>query len=159
MTPPRLAVARHCCALVWLFCCAGLLGAQTARKSFDLPSAAAEQGLKKFSQQAGVQVLFAAEVTEGVRTNAVKGDFTPLEAANKLLAGTPLTVVHDERTGVISVARAPAETAPKNVARAAQSPSDRPENRDGREGASESVIELSPFTVDASRDSWDRVSP
>lgn len=74
-------------------------------RPFDLPADSAEQSLKRFSAQSGLQVLFATELTDGVRANAVKGDFTPMDAADRLLAGTPLRIVRDETTGVISVAR------------------------------------------------------
>src|SRR5688500_20249563 len=73
------------------------LGAQPVRKNFDLPGESADVALRKFSQQAGQQILFASEIAEGVRTNPVKGEFTALEAANRLLAGTALYVVADQK--------------------------------------------------------------
>lgn len=79
--------------------------AGAARRQFDLPADAAERSLKRLSLQSGVQVVFAAEVTDGVLTNPVHGTFTAQEAAELLLAGTALRVTHDGKTGVLSVTR------------------------------------------------------
>lgn len=100
---------------------AGAVAAEVARRAFDLPADAAEQSLKRFSAQSGLQVVFASEVTDGVRANPVKGDFTPVEAANRLLAGTPLRVTHDDKTGVLSVTRIspPERASPEKKARRA----------------------------------------
>lgn len=97
---PRLVAA------LCLFAAVVASAAEAAKRTFDLPADTAERSLKRLAQQSGTEVVFVSEVTEGVRANAVKGEFTPLEAAHRLLAGTPLQVVRDERTGVISVTRA-----------------------------------------------------
>jgi len=90
----------------------GAGGAEAAKKTFDLPADAAERSLKKFAQQSGLEVVFLSEITDGVRANAVRGEFTPLEAAQRLLAGTPLQIVPDARTGALSVARTPSGAKP-----------------------------------------------
>lgn len=91
------------------------------KRQFDLPANAAERALKLFSTQSGVQIVFSPEVTDGIRSNAVKGLFTPREAAERLLAGTPLQLTQDEKTGVLSVVRPEARKPPpeKNGRRAA----------------------------------------
>jgi hypothetical protein len=124
--------------------------AQPARRAFDLPADTADAALRKFSQQAGQQILFPSAIVEGVRTNAVKGDFTPLEAANRLLAGTTLFVVADEKTGVLSVERVPAEGREKNGQRAVATVADRPMLLAGQRGDDANPIKLSPFEVKAS---------
>lgn len=105
----------------------GLRGAETARRAFDLPAGEAEPALKRFSQQAGVQLVFDSRLVEGVQVNAVSGDFTPLEAAQRLLAGTPLRARRDERSGIVSIERDPAAPFPpkKDPARADPPPSAR----------------------------------
>jgi outer membrane receptor protein involved in Fe transport len=121
---------------------------------FDLPSANAEDSLRSYTRQAGTQVLFASEIVEVVRTNAVKGEFTPLEAARRLLAGTQLQATSDEKTGVLSVKRVDPESEGKNGPRVAPTRSDRPEgNRAAaaRDSSEERVV-LSPFEVNTSRD-------
>jgi iron complex outermembrane receptor protein len=103
-----------------LFLVAGAVGSalaavDAARKSFDLPAASAEQALKRLAEQSGREVLFPADAVEGVRTRAVKGEMTPREALDALLAGTPLTGVQDARTGALTVRREPPAPPAKNV--------------------------------------------
>lgn len=75
----------------------------TAKISFDLPSDAAERSLKQFSARSGLEVLFASESAANVRTNAIKGDYTPRDAINRMLAGTKLAAVHELKTGAIRI--------------------------------------------------------
>src|SRR5687767_11025117 len=108
-TPVRTMCACHLRA-VWLFClgaCAAVAGAaaEPAKRPFDLPADSAEKSLKRFSVQSGIEVVFATHVTEGVRTVALKGEFPPLEALTRLLAGTTLVSRHDERSGTIFVSK------------------------------------------------------
>ena len=81
------------------------VGPSVVRRQFDLPADSAEQSLKRLSTQSGLQVIFASDLTDGVRTNPVKGAFTAQEAADLLLVGTALRVIHDDKTGVLSVRR------------------------------------------------------
>lgn len=73
---------------------------------FDLQAGAASGALPDFSEQAGVQVLFPTDRLDGIRTNAVRGEMTPVQALEKMLAGTPLVVVYDETTGAFGIKRA-----------------------------------------------------
>jgi outer membrane receptor protein involved in Fe transport len=88
---------------------AGLLAAVAfaaeAVRRFDLPADEAERALKRFSEQAGQQVLFPTEVVQGVRTNAVRGELEIGPALQQLLEGTGLTAVRDEGTGSFTVRR------------------------------------------------------
>ncbi|MGH7957943.1 MAG: hypothetical protein ACREH8_13185, partial [Opitutaceae bacterium] len=108
----RLALVALACAV---FVSAGR-AAEAARKNFDLPAAAAEVAFKRLATQAGVGVLFTTEMTAGVRTRAVRGELTTLEAANRMLAGTNLIAAEDARTGAITINRSPQGTAKKNGA-------------------------------------------
>ncbi len=47
--------------------------------------------LKSFADQTGLQVMFFSEVTDGVETNALNGDYTADAALDTLLASTGLT--------------------------------------------------------------------
>ena len=76
---------------------------EVKRVNFDLPPDVAEASLKRFSSQAGCEVLFAPQITDGVRTNAVKGTMTRGEALRRLLAQTGLVAVADAKTGAFSV--------------------------------------------------------
>jgi outer membrane receptor protein involved in Fe transport len=128
--------------------------AETAKKAFNLPAEPAEAALKRFSQQAGMEVVFVSAVTDGVRVNPVRGEFTPIEAGERLLAGTGLTLVRDAKTGVLSVTRANGATAqaPKNAdSRPASAPAAAAGQANGA-APIDSTIVLSTFRVDASKD-------
>ena len=96
-------------ALVCGWCCAAsALAAATPTapvKKFDLPAGDAIATIKQAAQQGGFELVFSAEVVAGVRTRAVAGAMSPREAVEKLLAGTELRAVWDEKTGALSIAR------------------------------------------------------
>src|SRR5258708_2093176 len=120
----RGAYSLSCFIIAGLFLASALWAAEPATKSFDIPAAPAEQALKAFSIQSGQEVLFATATTGKVRTNAVKGDYTPGEAIDQILKGTGLVAIRDESTGTISITRDP------NVQRVAlEKSSDRPERQ------------------------------
>lgn len=102
--------------------------AESAIKFFDLPADAAEKSLRLFSTQSGRQVGFPTDITRGVTSRAVRGDFPPEKALALLLSDTGLTAVQDPKTGAFAVRRTrPGER--KNGQRAApMAASDRPVN-------------------------------
>jgi len=141
-----------------------LLAAEPARKSFDVPAEAADKSLKRFSEQAGLEVVFPSELTRGVRTQPVKGTMTAREALDTMLGTTGLVAIRDEQTGAFTISRTTAPNAP----RAAQTtPSDRPlpvpapafapglipEDKAAPAARTEDeTVVLSPFQVDARND-------
>ena len=74
----------------------------SAKRSFDLPAGEAAAVFKQFIAQSRVPLLYVADDAASVRTAAVKGDFTPREAIERLLAGTPLIAVQTD-SGSIAV--------------------------------------------------------
>ncbi|SDS05149.1 TonB-dependent receptor [Opitutus sp. GAS368] len=78
---------------------------EPAKKTYDLPAGDAGIRLKQFSEISGRETLFAAETVRGVRTAAIKGEFTPVEALTRMLEGTGLVLVQDEKTGALGVKR------------------------------------------------------
>ncbi len=96
-----------------LLCVPGLraYSADVGRRSFNLPADDAENSLRLFAAQSGLEVLFSRPSTAGVRTRALQGDYAPLEAMSRLLAGTPLVATPEPRSGAIVVSR------PRNAAR------------------------------------------
>ena len=126
-----------------------LLGAATARQSFDVPGGSAEQALKEFSRQSGLEILFVSENVASVRTNAVKGTYTPREAIDVMLAETRLTVAQDNRSGALRIQRMNDPKAERAAQPGPASRSDRP--APGRSNE-EQTITLSPFEVNTSRD-------
>jgi len=71
--------------LAWAHC------ACAAPKHFDLPSGDAGKMLNLFAQQAEMQLLFDFTKLAGRQTPAVVGDYEPLDALKKLIAGLPIT--------------------------------------------------------------------
>lgn len=126
----------------WSCSLAVAFAADAALKSFDIPPGEAEVALKLFSQQSGKGVVFAPDGLKGVRTNAVAGRYAPHEALDRLVAGTPLAVRVEEKTGAFAIRR----TTGPNVARAA-APTGRPEA--GVEPAAR-IHRLSPFEIRSS---------
>lgn len=122
-----LAFATACGVLLLLVAAAGTptraAGSDGPVRGFDVPAGEAGQTLKQFAQQAKREIMFPAEPVGAIRTNAIKGDFTALEAIHRMLAGTELGVVVDEKSGAFAINR----VSDPNVARAAPiETSDRP---------------------------------
>jgi len=129
---------------VWLLAVL-LPAAEPAVRSFDIPAGPAETSLRLFSAQAGVELLFSTEVAAQVTTNSVQGELSPAEAMRRLLDGTELKAVRDEKSGIFRITRAPKEgPGEKNAA-------SRPEPKVGAAPAkSEQVVTLEAFTVTGS---------
>jgi hypothetical protein len=81
----------------WLTCAAALVIAVCARAetdiAFDISAGSAEAALKTFSAQSDQQVIAPAELLAGVRTAAVRGNFTPAHALEQMFVGTALAAV------------------------------------------------------------------
>jgi outer membrane receptor protein involved in Fe transport len=97
------------------------------RIAFDIPAGEALASLKQAAQQAGVEIMFTAESVEGVRTNPVKGQLTAFEALSRMVAGTDLRIVRDERTGALAIsngrnARRPRRDAPSGASQDSSQP-------------------------------------
>ena len=122
-SPALMAVLCLCCALL----CPAAMSAQAAaagpKKNFAVPAGSAETALKLFSEQSGLGVIFVTKIVNDVQTNAATGEFTAREALDRMVAGTPLVVTQDAKTGAFAVKR----DAVPNAERVAQTePSARP---------------------------------
>ena len=84
----------------------------SAKRSFDLPSGEAAAVFKQFIAQSRVQLLYVADDATSVRTNAVKGAFTPREAIDRILAGTSLIAVQTD-SGSIAVKKLAPQVRPR----------------------------------------------
>jgi iron complex outermembrane recepter protein len=126
------------------------LAVETSVK-FDVPAGDAEQTLRLFSTQSGVQVIFPTQAVRGVGTPAVRGDLPTARALELLLAGTPLVAVRDEQTGTITIRReAPDTAASKNVpGRPADAGAADPAR--GAERTADGKLRLQTFEVRSSR--------
>lgn len=138
---------RFCKTLLLYVSCAALVAAAPAarRATFDIPAAPALESFKLFASQANTQLLYAVDVVDGVKTNAVKGELTPREALDRMLAGTPL-VAQETNNGALAVRK---ETGDPKAGRAARpTASARPQVSEAANApASNEVQVLSPFEV------------
>ncbi len=103
MTHPSLSVrGAFTTALAFLFAVAAY-AADVAKKTYQLPAGDAVVTLKNFSDQSGEQIVYPVDSVRGVQTKAVSGELTAREALGRMLAGTPLVIVQDERTKALAV--------------------------------------------------------
>jgi len=73
--------------------------------------------LRQFSETSGKEVLFAAETVRGVRTPALRGDFSAARGRCGTSTGTGLVATPDAKTGAIAVRRRPLCPARRDGAR------------------------------------------
>ena len=104
-TPVRIFRGLLLAAVGFLALTLTAVAAESSKKSFDLPAADAAQTLKAYSDQSGEQIVYPVERVRGVKTNAVKGEYSPREALDLMLASTGLSAVQDASTGALAVRR------------------------------------------------------
>lgn len=95
---------------------AALAATPPAPQAFDIPAGEGEPALTAFARQAKVEVIYSIDKVEGVKTNAVKGELAPRAALERLVAGTGLIVLEDEKTGALTVTTPEPASAPKSAA-------------------------------------------
>ena len=113
---------------VLLFCTLNVSAQINAKKDFSIEAGDAAMTLKEFAQQSGAELLYSADVVEGVKTHAVKGEFTPKDALEIMVADTVLVVSQGRTTGGLAVRRA-TDAEAKNVNRAIAQNSERPSHQ------------------------------
>lgn len=64
--------------------------AQEQAIPFDIPAQNLSQSLEALSNLSGSQMIYPAELVQGLKGSAVKGSFTPGEALKRLLKGSGL---------------------------------------------------------------------
>ncbi len=70
---------------------------------FDLPKASAAKNLERFGKIVERPVIFMADQVEGVVFKELKGELTLIEAMQKLVLGTRLTISEYKKTGALIV--------------------------------------------------------
>ncbi len=83
------------------------VGAATieAKRSYDLPRGDAAATLRQFAAASGRSLVYVTDKVRGETTNPVRGEFTPREAIERMLAGTALEAAQDAATGALVVSR------------------------------------------------------
>ncbi|HTO05050.1 MAG TPA: TonB-dependent receptor, partial [Opitutus sp.] len=77
-----------------------------AERTFNVPGGDAVRTLQLFSQQSGEQILYPVSEVRGFRTNSIRGNLTPRDALNEMLAGSGLIAVQDQASGAVVIKRA-----------------------------------------------------
>lgn len=105
MTWPILPRLPYCIAAfaVALSVLCPTYAADVAKIKFDLPADVVARSIKTFAQQSGKEILISAELGRKIRTQPVKGEFTPREAVDRMLSGTGLMAKQDEKTGAMVI--------------------------------------------------------
>ena len=85
-------------------------------REFNIAGGWARATLRQFGEQAGGQFIFSEERVIGVRTAEVKGKFTSIIALSRMLEGTSLLAVQDQKTGALTVRRKDADVQDQNSA-------------------------------------------
>jgi iron complex outermembrane receptor protein len=112
MTLPFLTRRRRsvkCAFVIWLFVTAvgWIFAAGGEVKRFDLPAGDAALTLELFARQSGEQLVYLVDNVRGQTSSAVHGEYSALDALERMLRGTTLTVHRDGRDGPMTVARRP----------------------------------------------------
>ena len=120
------------------------------KSDFDLPAGVAGETLKQFAAQARREIVFAPEAVGALRTKAVKGEFTPREALDRMLAGTGLAASQDAKTGALAIRREEPSAPKKNSARADARAATRALTAAAADA--DERVEMSPFVVSSDKD-------
>ncbi len=97
----RLALAAAVSGGALMFATASLAQAV----AIDVPAQPLGEALRELGKEAGVDILFSPESVAARRAPAVKGRYTPLEAARRLAAGADVEIVQDASGAIILRAR------------------------------------------------------
>lgn len=65
---------------------------QAQTVEFDIPAGSLDAALISFANQSGRQLLYAQGLVDGLRSNGLKGRYTPDQAIAKLLTGAPIEI-------------------------------------------------------------------
>lgn len=114
--------------------------AEVTKRQFDVPAGSADQTLKQLSKQSDVEVIYSSNLTRSVRTNEVKGEYTPREALERMLADTGLVGAEDQKTGALTVRKETPDEAKNAESRPA-----------GDQAAQMGVVKLDTFEVMGSK--------
>jgi iron complex outermembrane recepter protein len=118
----RWSMVRLWCVLVAAWFAAPLVDAAERGPepiAFDLPSDRLEKSAKLFAAQSGFEILLPGDAVADIRTKAVRGRMSPMEALEAMLAGTGLRIVREARSGAFAIRK---ESTHPNVPRAAPAP-------------------------------------
>src|SRR5689334_19599265 len=86
-------------------------GAEGLKTHYDIPAQPLAAALKNLAETGDLQLVYSPEVVAGVRSQALKGEYTPLEALDRLIAPAGLTYSYDGKDTIV-VKRKPSDAQP-----------------------------------------------
>jgi catecholate siderophore receptor len=119
------------------------LGAKEPSISFSIAAGDASVTLLQYSEQSGIAVVYLLDQVRLIRTHPAIGRFTPQEALDTMLRGTPLVAIADERSKALVIKSRPSP--PKETARDKSLPS--PGRSERIQGQSDAAIVKMPAMV------------
>ena len=63
---------------------------QPAKQHFNIPAQSLQSALNQFSEDADMQMSYPAQLSKGIKTKGISGNYTPVDALNQLLSGSGL---------------------------------------------------------------------
>ena len=104
---------RPACGPMLAGICLGVTHLAWAQASiaFDIPADSAMSALQRFARQSGIQVFAPAEVLGGIRTQTIKGSYTPEDALTRMLAGSGLVISSSDGGKTFTLTAPPKSTA------------------------------------------------
>ncbi|MFT3755206.1 MAG: TonB-dependent receptor [Pseudoxanthomonas sp.] len=99
--------------LLSLACSAALSAQAQATTTVDIPAGTLDTALNALSRQSGAELIYRPELVRNLRTAGARGQYTPAQALDRLLAGSGLIASRDA-SGALLVTQA-AAAAPKPV--------------------------------------------
>ncbi len=123
-----------------------------APKSFNIPRGDAATTLPKFVEQSGEQVVYLVNNVRGATTHAVRGEFEARAALDRMLAGTELYAVQDERTPALVINRRATAHQSSSTVRPNAPASAAPHIPTNHNSPADDIVRLPSFTVQSGRD-------
>jgi outer membrane receptor protein involved in Fe transport len=102
-------VSIYCRTLIILACAATFSATALAdtRHRLEIPPGELTAALQAVAKQSGAELIYSVKQIQGIRTNGVKGNFSPETAVSKLLEGTDLKLIV-QPSGVLLISSAAA---------------------------------------------------
>ena len=85
---PRRALSRLALSRLTMACLLGALALPAGAAEIDLPAQPLDQAVTELARQTGLTIGGDAGLLRGHRAPALSGDYAPLDALRRLLAGT-----------------------------------------------------------------------
>lgn len=145
--------------VIGLLAAPGLRAADSTKKVYDIPRGDAATTLKQFVEQSGEQVVFLVEKVRGVTTNPIRGEYVARTALDRMLAGTELYALQDDKTSALVVNRSAPPPSSKSTPTAEETTAPTgpttaaPASAAAAKGANdENLVKLPTFSISSEKD-------